>query len=128
MFKVYETLSRLQPLANVNSITPSNAAELKNVPELKRAIRDAISEIYGDAADDAEMLQQLTQTYYSLRDQVNGLAIPSKGARSVSYSNCRWVQVAPLRRSFHNVTQVRGITLQSTRTVQMMKPSLACTL
>ena len=123
MFKVYETLSRLQPLANVNSITPSNAAELKNVPELKRAIRDAISEIYGDAADDAEMFQQLTQTYYSLRDQV-----PSKGKRSVSYSNCRWVQVAPLRRSFHNVTQVRGITLQSTRTVQMMKPSLACTL
>ena len=123
MFKVYETLSRLQPLANVNSITPSNAAELKNVPELKRAIRDAISEIYGDAADDAEMFQQLTQTYYSLRDRV-----PSKGKRSVSYSNGRWVQVAPLRRSFHNVTQVRGITLQSTRTVQMMKPSLACTL
>jgi len=68
-----------------------SAAELTNEPALKEAIRAAISDVYGDRADDAEMFQQLTQTYHSLNDQVDGLAIPSQGSWSVSYFNCHFV-------------------------------------
>ena len=70
-----------------------SAAELTNEPALKEAISAVISDIYGDSMDDAEMFQQLTQTYYSLKVQVDGLAIPSGGVRSVSYSECHYVEI-----------------------------------
>lgn len=39
------------------------------------------------------MFQQLTQTYYSLKVQVDHLAIPSGGTRSVSYTEHHYVDV-----------------------------------
>jgi len=68
-----------------------SAAELTNDPELKAALRAAISDIFGDMADDVSKYEELTQSYYSLREQVNGLAIPSGGRRSVTFDRCEWV-------------------------------------
>jgi len=70
-----------------------SAAELTNDPELKTALRAAISDIYGDMADDASKYEELTQSYHSVIDQINGLAIPSNGVRSVSYSECHDVEI-----------------------------------
>jgi len=63
-----------------------SVAELTNDPARKEAIRAAIAEIYGNAADDAAMYQELIHDYQSVMDRLNG-------TKSVSYFDCHYVNV-----------------------------------
>ena len=61
-----------------------SVAELTNDPALKKAMRAAISEIYGNAADDAAMYQGLIRDYQSVLHRLNG-------TKSVRYYDCHVV-------------------------------------